>query len=330
MRLIPKVEMQWTAPLVFVEAMKSCTNRIDSETLLLRLGLMFGSVLVSLKFFIVWMKTTFAVDSEAPVSMVRQLKFLPVWFLVGFLLAYVLQWLISMSPDTYRIVGGRIEIPGSKRRFAFETIERAKLRDFGAFRVLSLEVRDRGTVLWGAPADLDFEKLRSLFESRVVAFESTAMAAAWPGKTAIREFEGLVASTRSHAKAISKTKRDRDAGSPGAIVLLRSAVAITSLVGIMLALGHFFRRAYDDWNRQIVRFETMKEAVIEAKKAAGTDWPNVRQRHVGPFESQGRIMTAAGRRTLIWAYVAGIFSFVAMLGSVIVIMGTCFARFDDS
>ncbi|MBI1325172.1 hypothetical protein GC170_18565 [bacterium] len=265
-----------------------------------------------------------------PVSLFRQLTSLPVWFLVGFLLAYGLMWLDSKCPDSYRIVGGRIQFTGSKRRLDFESIEHAKLQDFGAFRVIALAIRDLGTVLLGAPAELDFEKLRNLFESRGISFATSETASRWPERTAILEFEQLVSSTRSHAKSLSKAKRDAYAGPPGAIVLLRSAIIYFGLIGILMTLGLFFRRSNDDWDSQMMRFKAMNKAAIEAKKAAGDDWPRLRPQFVGPLDIQAEIVKAGGRRTLNLAYVAGIFSFVAFFGVFYVILETCFAWLDDS
>ncbi len=330
MRFIPKVEMQWTAPRVFGDAMNTSSNRDDPERLVLRIGVWFGCMLAYCKFFVVWVKTTFEVEAEVPAPLLPQLTSLPVWFAVGILLGYGLKWLISIVPNSYRIVGGRIELQNGNRRFPFDTIERASLQNFGAFRVLAVEVRERGRVLMGAPADIDFEKLRSLFESRGIAFESTGPATRWPAKSAIQAFDRLVSSTDANAKSHSKAKRDAFAGPPGAIVLLRSAIVIAGLIAIMMSLGLFFRRANDDWDRQILRYETMKQAAIQAKADAGSNWPKVRQRYVGPLDEQAAIMKAAGNRTLNRAYVAGIFSFIAFLGVFYAISGTCFTRLDDS
>jgi len=234
------------------------------------------------------------------------------------------------SMDAYRIVGGRIQFTGSKRHFAFASIEHAKLHDFGAFRVIALAIRDRGSVLLGAPADLDVDKLRTLFENRGVDVDTSESASRWPERTAILEFERLVISTRSHAKSLSKAKRDAYAGPPGAIVILRSVIVCAELIGILMTLGLFFRSAKDDWDSQAMRYDAMKDAAIEAKKAAGDDWSKLRPAFAGPLDIQAEIVKAAGQRTLNWAYVTGIFSFVASFGVFIVILGTCFAWLDDS
>jgi len=58
----------------------------------------------------------------------------------------------------------------------------------------------------------------------------------------------------------------------------------------------------------------MKETTIKTKNASGTDWPELRQRYLGPLQEQAEIMKSTGHRTLNRADVAGIFEFVTFFG----------------